>query len=89
MKEAIEYVEGNIVGIIIAVAIVLIVIGVIGGVIDNEKTWNDGYCQCGGKWEYVESRQTISGTKESIHTYNSYIYKCNSCGRMHAFRILR
>lgn len=85
----IDWIKEHLVEIIVALAILFIIIGVIGGVIDNEKTWNDGYCQCGGKWEYVESRQTISGTKESISTYNSYIYKCNSCGRMHEFRILR
>ena len=38
---------------------------------DNE-VWNNGMCQCGGKWEY---QQAVG------HRYSTnYIYKCNKCG---------
>lgn len=43
----------------------------------NTLTWNDGYCECGGKWEY---QQAIG------HRYStSYLYKCDKCGRMVEF----
>lgn len=39
----------------------------------DEKEWNNGYCECGGHFEY---EQAVG------HQYRtSYIYKCDSCGR--------
>ena len=39
----------------------------------EEKEWNNGYCECGGHFEY---EQAIG------HQYStSYIYKCDSCGK--------
>lgn len=93
MKEAIEYIKGNIVEIIIAIAIVLIIvliiIGAFGGAIVNEQAWNNGYCECGGKWEYMDSTQSVRGSKDALYTYTTYIYKCNRCGKMHEFDKLR
>ena len=37
-------------------------------------TWNDGYCQCGGEWEY----QQAVGHQVSTE----YIYKCNKCNAL-------
>ena len=39
----------------------------------DEEEWNNGYCECGGHFEY---EQAVG------HQYRtSYIYKCDSCGR--------
>lgn len=52
--------------------------GIIIGVVkcskeQEEKEWNNGYCECGGHFEY---EQAVG------HQYRtSYIYKCDSCGR--------
>lgn len=49
--------------------------------IADEKTWNNGFCECGGRWEYM---QPIG------HAYNTYhIYKCDKCGKMHEFSKVR
>lgn len=41
---------------------------------EDTKIWNNGYCTCGGKWEY---QQAIG------HQYNTaYIYKCDECGKI-------
>ena len=46
--------------------------GISQGAHDSEA-WNDGYCSCGGKWEY---EQAVG------HRYDtSYIYVCSSCGK--------
>jgi hypothetical protein len=43
----------------------------------NTITWNDGYCKCGGKWEYQEAVG---------HRYSTnYLYKCDKCGRIVEF----
>lgn len=48
----------------------------------NENSiWNNGYCSCGGKWEY---RQAVGH-----QAVTNYIYKCDTCGRVHEFKILR
>lgn len=39
----------------------------------DEKEWNNGYCECGGHFEY---EQAVG------HQYRtSYIYECDSCGK--------
>lgn len=88
-----EWVKEKLVEIIIAIAIMVIIVGCIGGAIhqhvENAKLWNNGYCECGGKWEYMESTQRIRGSKDGIYTYTGYIYKCDRCGRMHEFDEVR
>ena len=43
----------------------------------NTLTWNNGYCKCGGKWEYQEAVG---------HRYTTnYLYKCDKCGRIVEF----
>lgn len=40
---------------------------------EYEKKWNNGYCECGGHWQY---EQAVG------HQYRTtYIYKCDNCGR--------
>lgn len=47
------------------------------GSICNEKTWNNGYHSCGGKWEYL---QPVG------HAYNTYfLYECDKCHKTHEF----
>lgn len=39
----------------------------------DDKVWNNGYCTCGGSWEY---EQAVG------HRYDtSYIYVCNRCDK--------
>lgn len=41
------------------------------------QTWNNGYCECGGHYEYG---QAVG------HAYRtSYIYKCDKCGKVVEF----
>ena len=47
----------------------------------RESKWNNGYCECGGRWEY---QQAIG------HQYTtSYQYKCDECGKYIEFGKLR
>ena len=63
--------------------------GVVWSVKAEQEAWNDGYCECGGKWEYVSSEQSIHGDKDYIHTTTNYIYRCDECGKMEKFSELR
>ena len=38
----------------------------------DSKLWNNGYCDCGGRWEYEQAVGHKSTT--------SYIYVCDKCG---------
>ena len=61
---------------------ILLCMGIIGGIIigavkcvneHDEKLWNNGYCECGGHFEY---EQAVG------HQYSTtYIYTCDSCGK--------
>ena len=47
----------------------------------NESKWNNGYCKCGGRWEY---EQAVG------HRYStSYMYRCNKCGAREEFDKIR
>jgi len=65
----------DIIQIIISIVFIL---GLIIGAVkcskeQDEKEWNNGYCECGGHFEY---EQAVG------HQYStSYIYKCDSCGK--------
>ena len=60
--------------------IFILTIFVLSSVYDNAK-WNNGYCSCGGKWEYV---QPIG------HAYTTdYMYKCDVCGKAREFDKIR
>lgn len=39
----------------------------------DKKEWNNGYCECGGQYEYEQA------VGHQFRT--SYIYKCDNCGR--------
>lgn len=65
-------------------SIVQIILGIviIGGLVigaakcsrdQDEKEWNNGYCECGGHWVY---EQAVG------HAYRtSYMYRCDECGK--------
>ena len=89
MNDIKEWLEEHLVTIIIGIAIVFLFVGLIGGAISENKTWNDGYCECGGKWEYVDSVTRIRKDEHEAYTVTTFIYKCNRCGRMHEFNGVR
>lgn len=48
---------------------------------NDEKKWNNGFCSCGGHWEY---QQAVG------HRYDTdYIYKCDTCGTIMEFEKAR
>lgn len=88
-----EWIEENLAEAIIVGAILMLLVCIICTAIyshkENEKIWNNGYCECGGKWEYVDSVTHISKTDDIMKSYTTYIYKCNRCDKMHEFDELR
>lgn len=44
---------------------------------DGNNQYNNGYCPCGGHWQY---QQAIGRGK--YNEYTDYIYKCDKCGRI-------
>lgn len=84
-----EWISEHFVAIIGVIALILMfVCGYIAG-IDDRDTWNNGYCECDGRWQYVESVTHTSRSKESTTTTVTYIYKCDRWGKMHEFLVLR
>ncbi len=56
----------------------------------DKKAWNNGFCECGGRWEYVDISHNVNYVKDYGYQDNKkYIYKCNKCGKMHEFNELR
>lgn len=64
---------------IIFIAIIVLLLIIIYS--NDNSNWNGGYCYCGGKWEYRQAVGHKAGT--------NYIYKCDKCGKVHEFEILR
>ena len=80
--------------IAVMLGIIALIIGTVAALIIasynyDKKIWNNGFCSCGGKWEYVDSQSKVHGTDGNIWTSTSYIYKCNRCGSRHEFEQLR
>lgn len=62
--------------VLIILLILLFLLRFIDKTVDT-TTYNNGYCECGGKWIY---QQAIG------HGYTTnYIYKCDKCGRIKEF----
>ena len=56
----------------------------------DKKAWNNGFCECGGRWEYVDILHNVNYVKDyGFQENKKYIYKCNKCGKMHEFNELR
>ena len=64
------------------IALALIFIVWIGTSISDDNAWNNGYCSCGGKWQY---EQAVG------HRYydTNYIYRCDKCDKIHEFEEYR
>lgn len=41
------------------------------GAVEEERIWNDGYCNCGGEWEFRNAARSRNVTR--------YYWECNSC----------
>lgn len=68
-------------GIMLAFIIgIFVVVTAIGGA-EDKKVWNNGYCECGGKWVY---QQAVGHRCDT-----DYIYKCDKCGNIHEFEVAR
>ena len=63
---------------LIAIVFIIFVVGVLVFACrcennEDKRDWNDGYCECGGHWEYEQSVG---------HQYRtSYVFKCDKCGK--------
>lgn len=84
-----QKIKEHIVEIIVGIAMVLLVIGVIAGAMEENKVWNNGYCTCDGKWQYLEPVRRTYRSDDSTQTSVTYIYKCDRCGKVHEFSVLR
>lgn len=63
----------------LATAIIIAILGVIGlcSSCHQQDVWNNGYCDCGGKWTY---QQAVG------HQYTTgYLYECDKCGKTKEF----
>lgn len=67
--------------IMLAIMIVIMVVVLAFESANDEKKWNNGFCSCGGRWEY---QQAVG------HKYDTnYIYKCDKCGKIKEFDDVR
>lgn len=82
--------EGIGVFIIPALFLLLIILLAIADNKADKKAWNNGFCECGGRWEYLDTSHHVYYTKKGgYHDINGYIYKCSKCGKMHEFNEVR
>ena len=67
----------------ITVIVLIIIVGIIIWFSDkaDDKVWNNGYCDCGGKWTYEQA----VGHRNST----SYMYVCDKCGKRYEFNKVR
>lgn len=79
----------DIVSLIIGAAIILIIISCIGCFVNENRIWNNGYCQCGGRWQYMDNNIKIHANGEDVYANSEYIYRCDRCGKMRSFSQLR
>ena len=40
---------------------------------DDEAAWNNGYCECGGEWNFTNAEHIKNGG-------DLYYYECEECG---------
>lgn len=70
MKDIIIYIATILAIFILAIGVLLLCVKCAKQ--NSEAKYNNGYCSCGGHYEYVESVG---------HMYNTtYIYYCDKCG---------
>lgn len=67
-------------GLIILAILIIFIATAVETYLDKKK-WNDGHCECGGNWEYI---QAVG------HRYSTYyMYECDTCGQIHEFVVKR
>lgn len=76
IKDTIITVIGTITFLIVVIFVVLAILHKV-----DSKIWNNGYCDCGGKWKY---EQAIGHRASS-----SYIYKCDKCEKRIELRFMQ
>lgn len=70
---ACETIKGKIISsIVVILAAILITVVVILGANESNKIWNNGYCECGGKWKLV-------AVCDSDHSSRTKYYICDEC----------
>ena len=68
MKDGINFL------VIILIAIILVLIVFYSQQYEKNKSqWNNGYCSCGGHWEYEQAIEDGDNT--------THIYRCDNCGK--------
>jgi hypothetical protein len=40
--------------------------------IENKRVWNDGYCECGGRWK-------LTAVSDTDHSSRTKYYVCDEC----------
>lgn len=40
----------------------------------DKKAWNNGFCECGGRWEYVDILHNVNYVKDYGYQDNKKIY---------------
>ena len=67
--------------VVIAIISVIILAAIIISNIQENKKWNNGYCECGGSFVYEQA--------VGHNNYTRYIYKCDHCGKRVEFNRIR
>ena len=70
MKETISYIATILAIFILAIGVLLLCVKCMKQ--DSKEKYNNGYCPCGGHYEYVEA--------VGHQAYTTYIYSCDKCG---------
>lgn len=68
-----ETAKGKIIGsIVVLLSTFLIVASAILCATERKKVWNDGYCECGGRWKLV-------AVSDTDHSSRTKYYVCDEC----------
>lgn len=74
-----EYLISRIIGLGIIIIIFILLFSCADQ--EDKKDWNNGYCSCGGHWEYI--------CPIGHQATTTYMYKCDKCGKMKEFHVFR
>lgn len=68
-----DTIKGKIIG---SISVILATIFLVGCAtlcaIENKRVWNDGYCECGGRWKLV-------AVSDTDHSSRTKYYVCDEC----------
>ena len=76
-----EHMEEIINFTVIAIIAIITLAAIIVSNIQENKKWNNGYCECGGSFVYEQA--------VGHNNYTRYIYKCDHCGKRVEFNRIR